>query len=284
VSVLGIDGLDKKAFMAEVAARCAAAGLSVRQVSWQGVLADADRRGQLDEYPYNELQRLWQALFPVFFGDARADGRRLDEWDSPSEPSGEDYVRRVRPALITGMRPAFPLATSSLEMAGHTLLHHSVVYPLMADGHVVIQNSLGVKNVIKSLFMAEFAAPEQAASLASMRRSVREYFGVGLSPVLGVYLKEDPAAVVNAKGAANLGIFDSFRLFGGDPVRTFAELQARCAAEFEEFASEYGWLTVDFRDASAQGRAVAADQLAAAIVTAAVDAAGAEEADGSACS
>jgi hypothetical protein len=269
VDILSIDGFGKKSLIPGVEERCASAGLPITRVSWQRVLTKATSSGRLGEYPYNELERLWLELFPVFFADASVAGRRLEVPDSFEELAEHNLMGQLRPAKITGMRPASPLATGWLEVAGHTLLHDAVVRPLITEGHVVVQESLGVKNVIKSLFMAEFGAPDQTAALAATRHYVLEYFGRALAPRLGIYLKEDPEAVLAVKGADAIGVFDNFSAFGGDPGQTFLDLQYRCASEFEEFASAHGWVTVDVRDTSSSGREAAADALADAILAAA---------------
>ncbi|WP_189702189.1 hypothetical protein [Streptomyces chromofuscus] len=255
--------------MAEVEERCAAAGVPVKRVTWQRVLEEAANTGRLGEYPYDELARLWLELFPVFFADADIDGRLLDPPRSIAELAESDLMARLHGADIRGMRAVSPLATGWLEMAGHTLLQDAVVRPLVAEGHVVLSESLGVKNVIKSLFMAEFCAPEEGAALSAVRSHVQEYFGRALAPELGIYLKEDPAAVLAAKGAESIGVFDNFRAFGGDPGTTFLQLQSSCLEVFEEFAWTHGWVTVDVRDTDPSGQERAAEAMAEAILTAA---------------
>ncbi|MGW6015222.1 hypothetical protein [Streptomyces sp. NPDC055210] len=250
VQILGIDGLGKREVLPVVERRCAAAGLSVRRVSWQSELAAAVDSGRLGEYPYNELERLWLELFPVFFADATVAGRRVETPRSFAELRDSGLVERLKKSGITGMRPVSPLATGWLETAGHSLLHHSVVRPLIDEGHVVIQDSLGIKNVLKSLFMAEFAAPGHAAALAAVRAHVKDYFGRVLAPRVGIYLREDPARVLAAKNAESIGVFDTYHAFGGDPGRTFLDLQSDCAREYESFARTHGWQIVDVNDAS----------------------------------
>ncbi|MEO3973607.1 hypothetical protein [Streptomyces sp. CAU 1734] len=254
VMVLGIDGSSKKSLMAGVDERCAAAGVAIKRVSWQRVVAEAASMGRLDEYPYNELSRLWLELFPVFFADSGIDGRALDPPESIRELLEGEFMARLHAAEIHGMRAVSPLATGWLEMAGHTLLQEAVVRPLVADGHVVIQESLGVKNVIKSLLMAEFCAPAEGAVLSDLRSHVQDYFGRALAPQLGIHLREDPAAVLAAKGADSIGVFDNFRAFGGSPGETFIDLQSGCLEVFEEFVSTNGWATVDARDSSPAGQ------------------------------
>ncbi|MFD6286229.1 hypothetical protein [Streptomyces sp. NPDC060205] len=250
VQILGIDGLGKGELLPVVERRCTAAGLSVRRVSWQGELAAATAGGRLGEYPYNELERLWLELFPVFFADATVAGRRVEAPRSFAELRGSGLVEHVKKSRITGMRPASPLATGWLEMAGHSLLYHSVVQPLVDEGHVVIQDSLGIKNVLKSLFMAEFSAPEHAAALTAVRAHVRDYFGRVLAPRVGIYLREDPARVLAARKAENIGVFDNYHAFGGDPGQTFLDLQSDCAREYETFARTHDWTIVDVNAAS----------------------------------
>ncbi|PSM40844.1 hypothetical protein C6Y14_22785 [Streptomyces dioscori] len=250
VQVLGIDGLAKRELLPVVERRCRAAGLSVRRVSWQSELAAAVAGGRIGEYPYNELERLWLELFPVFFADATVAGRPVETPRSFAKLHESGLVEHLKRSGITGMRPVSPLATGWLEMAGHSLLHHSVVRPLIDEGHVVIQDSLGIKNVLKSLFMAEFSAPGHAPALTAVRDHVKDYFGRALAPRVGIYLREDPARVLAAKNARTIGVFDTYHAFGGDPGQTFLDLQTDCAREYENFARTHGWTIVDAHDAA----------------------------------
>ncbi|WP_265648742.1 hypothetical protein [Streptomyces tauricus] len=157
----------------------------------------------------------------------------------------------ARPASAAAARAfSSPLATGWLEMAGHSLLYHYVVQPLIDEGHVVIQDSLGIKNVLKSLFMAEFIAPQHAAALATVRDHVKDYFGRVLAPRVGIYLREDPARVLEVKKTERIGVFDNYHAFGGDPRRTFLDLQSDCAREYENFARTHGWQIVDVNTAA----------------------------------
>ncbi|WP_404191395.1 hypothetical protein [Streptomyces tauricus] len=122
--------------------------------------------------------------------------------------------------------------------------------PLIDEGHVVIQDSLGIKNVLKSLFMAEFIAPQHAAALATVRDHVKDYFGRVLAPRVGIYLREDPARVLEVKKTERIGVFDNYHAFGGDPRRTFLDLQSDCAREYENFARTHGWQIVDVNTAA----------------------------------
>ncbi|MFI8878346.1 hypothetical protein [Streptomyces sp. NPDC055243] len=62
--------------------------------------------------------------------------------------------------------------------------------------------------------------------------------------------------------------FDNYRAVGGDPARTFLDVQADCAREYEDFAPADGWEIVDVDDAS-ERTGSAAEKVTAAVLTAA---------------
>jgi len=265
VVILGIDGADKKKLVDLVEQQCIANELSVRRVSWQRELATAQRDGLLDQHPYDELQRLWLGLFELFFADARIDGKRFVPPKSLTEIYDTQIIDRLKMVSIEGVRPASPFAVAWLELAGHTLLYHSVVQPFIAQGKVVIQDSLGLKNVTKSLFMAGFVKPEQKNLLAETRKQVQRYFARGIAPDLGVYLQEEPADVLAFTDPKEIGVFDCYSLFGGDAERTFLELQGDCAVEFEACARHHEWLNVEYTNLSPKGVERAAKKITEAI-------------------
>jgi hypothetical protein len=265
VGLLCLDGVAKKPFLAELLRRLGDGGRTVRQVSWQRELAAGGVDGHNGEFPHRELERNWLDLYRLFFAEATIDGRPLKIPHSYSELARDGLMARLQAAEITGMRASAPLATGWLEMSGHTLLYYGVIGPMVARGDIVVQDSLGVKNILKSLFMAEYAGSLSPEAAVRVRRGVQRYFGGPLAPDVGVHLVEDPDDILAARIGAGIGLFDSYRAFGADTVASFVALQRSCAAEFAEFSAAHGWLRIDLRGATAGDYAKAAEQVVSAV-------------------
>jgi hypothetical protein len=261
VAFLGADGIGKREIVTAVAARCNAEGRPARRVSWQRHLGEQHPTG----YPSVDLERMWLDLYRMFFAEAAVGGQQVDVPETFEQLAAHGVLSRLSDLPVTGIRPEAPVTTAWVELAGHTLLQHAVVRPLVAAGTVVLQDSLGVKNVVKSLLMAESGDPASVAALAATRAAVLDYFGRGLAPDLGFHLVGDPSRVLATKGANGIGVFDSLRVFGRDPVRSFLELQERCAAEYAAFATRFGWRQVDIRADGAADREAVVDEIMAVL-------------------
>lgn len=241
VAFLAIDGVGKP-LVAEVERRCAAEGVPVRRLSWQSAFGEPEG---------DQLESLWLDLYRVFFTDALVGSTPLAVPDSAAALAADPVLGRLKGLPVLGVRPEGPPSTGWLEVGGHTVFHHAVVRPLVAAGTVVLQESIGIKNVLTSLLMAEHLAPDAAAAFADARRCVREYFGVGLAPDLGIHLVGTPVL------PPVVGPFDSFAAFGADPEESYLELQGKCAREYAEFAADHGWVVLDPAEPGAADRVFA---------------------------
>ena len=241
VAVLALDGVDKKPVVSRLTEALRGNGLDSKRISWQRYLA---KSGADPGDPGTDLDALWVDVFRVFFGGATADGRAPELPASFRDSAEKDILAGLRDTRVQGMRPASPLATAWIELAAHTMLHHGVVRPLLAKGLVVVQESLGVKNLIKSLHMAEYLDPAHGPAFAGMREFVKQHFGSSFAPDVGVFLDDDPADLLARDGGRQIGALDSFELFGGEREETFLRLQTACRADFGDFARTHGWLTI----------------------------------------
>lgn len=246
VALLALDGVEKHFLVERLEARLRDSGLPVERVSWQRHLASADPSAR--SYPTGDLAAAWVDLFRIFFGGAAIDGQPLAPPESYDDVLASGIMTRLRTASVNGIRASSPLSSGWVELAAHTTLHRGVVVPALERGIVVLQESLGVKNVLKSLLMAEYLDPGEPEAFVEMRLFVHQYFGSTLAADVGVYLDADPAVLLSRTGGRDVSAFDSYRLLGGDPVESYIRLQRNCAREFGAFARASGWLVEDATD------------------------------------
>ena len=254
VGILGIDRIEKEPFLCVMERCLRQAGVGVTWISWQRRLAEmaAPNGGRCAQSADFELERLWLDVFRLYFEGARIDGRPLRIPASYKEMVDGDFVGQLRRGVIRGLNGESVLAGAWLEVAGFSILHHQIVRPLVESRGVVIQRSMGFKNVLKSLVIAEALDPELVVVVRAGIDFVSELFGIALRPDIGIYLVADPCRIVVRGTPGEVGVFESLRLAGRDPLEGFRELQCRCASEFERFAEKHGWIRVDVMDDLAQ--------------------------------
>ena len=259
VAILAIDGADKDALVAEIRDRCEAAARPVTAVSWQSFLS---RHAGERAFPVEELDRLWSLAFRLFFAGAQHDGAPIELPETFAALADDETAAKLAELPIEGFHATGPLHTALVELAGFSVLHHHVIRPRVAAGHVVVQQSPPFKNLTKSLLMARAVDARVAPFAAALRQLAREAAGALLAPDVGIYVAADVGAALAARtaGAGEPGIFESVRFVGADPRESFTWLQGQCAEEFERFAADFGWQRIDagdVADGAARARFVA---------------------------
>lgn len=267
IALLGIDGIGKSTFATELHDLCASRKIPTATASWRRHIDDPVIEG---DYPLDSLRNLYFETFRLFLGGAVIDGgaRRLpDSYPEFADGGGADGLEG---ADIAGVRPSGPLAAILLEVAGNILFHREVVGELLDQGCVVIEESYGYKHVVKDLLYAARIAPNTprtADELALTSSFVREFFGRLLRPDVPLYLAGDPSLAQRWRTVqrGGTGRFEGLPGDDGAPDdRSFLDMQAGCAAEFERFADEHAWTRVELTDAPrAENRAAAMDAVAA---------------------
>lgn len=244
LAVLSLDGVDKDALIDEIKRRCAASGRPVTVVSWQSFLK---RHAGERAFPVQELDRLWSLAFRLFFAGSRSGGVPVELPETFAALVEGDTASRLGDMPLDDFHATGPLHTALVELAGFSVLHHHVIQPHVADGHVVVQTSPPFKNLMKSVLMAEGTDACVAPFAAALRALAREAAGSLLAPDVGVYVAAEATEALSVRTAAGgePGVFESLSFVGADPRESFAWLQERCAEQFEEFAAENGWHRID---------------------------------------
>lgn len=216
VALMGIDGSGKSTVAARVRDRLTHEGHEVVEAGTEAVLAAA-RSGY--GYPWESLSRI------------ASEGWRL-YLDSPRQ-SG---------VLTSGL----------LEFAAHYVIRVEVIGPALDRGAVVISDSFGFKNVLKSLRQAQ-AMPGE---LKDMIEGLAVQLGAAMSdsylqPHVGLLLDADSALTygwrMSQRGTLEEGA--DLAVAGHSGRESFLDFQGHLAKEFREKATQWGWslLPVDGR-------------------------------------
>ena len=249
VALLGIDGSGKTTLVGDLAERAQRRGIPVHKVSWRGFV----ERPEADGYPLEEMRRLWARSFRLYFtGATDPEGRPVDpptSFDELNRRGGTEYLNGIP---MSEQAAHGPLAAAWIELAANTLLHREVIQPLVARGHLVLQESYGYKHLLKLFAYADKLAGAPDALTAGCREFVTNYFGGYLVPDVGVFVAADPAVALRwrMRQAGRLGTFETFASAGDDPQQSFLDLQSEATARYADFAECFGWTRVESRDTS----------------------------------
>ncbi|MFL6129071.1 MAG: hypothetical protein ACJ73E_08390 [Mycobacteriales bacterium] len=247
VALLGIDGTGKSTLAAGLAERCEQVGQPVRMVSWRRLVESPTEPAG---WPKDSLQNLWLEIFRLYYGGATLDGGARQMPESYGELVAGGGTEQLHDAAVEGIRAHGPLAAALLEIAGNILLQRDAIRRLVAEGCLVIQESYGFKHVVKELLLVEELDPALAGEAALTLRFAHDFFGRACVPDVGVLVAGDPELALRWRTAeaGRTGVFENFSVAGEDPAASFLALQARCAAIFEDFAAEHGWLRFQVHD------------------------------------
>jgi thymidylate kinase len=239
VGFLGIDGLGKSTLASALAEQLECAGVDVVQVSWRRSLEETAR-----PWPRVALQQLWLETYRLLLaGSTTVDGpveipRSYEAW---RDSAAEERLARERPTGAA--RSCGPLAAALVEVAGNLVVHDEVVVPAVERGAVVIQASLGVKNVIKELLVAHrLNADAQELVLVD---ALITHFRTSpfLRPDVGLLVDGPPELALQWKLAekGRLGLFEDYTAAGDRGTASFLELQSRSADIFRDLARSWSW-------------------------------------------
>ena len=247
VALLGIDGTGKSTLAAGLAERCAQVGQPVRTLSWRRLVeSPAEPAG----WPRDSLRNLWFEIFRLYYGGATIDRGARDMPSSYDDLAARGGTEHLHDSAVEGIRAHGPLAAALLEIAGNVLLQRDTIRQWVAEGYLVLQESYGFKHVVKELLLAEELDPTLAAEAALTLRFAHELFGRVCVPDVGVLVRGDPAMALKWRTAqaGRTGVFENFSVAGADPAGSFLDMQGRCAAAFDAFAADHGWLRFEMRD------------------------------------
>lgn len=244
VALLGIDGIGKSTLAAELAELCRDRGRPVSVVSWRSYI-DQPSTGATG-YPLESLRNLYVETFRLFCAGAVIDGGVGAFPTTYAEFAARGGGAGLDGTSFADVRPSGPVAAVLLEASGNLIFQREVVQPLVARGHVVIEESYGYKHVVKDLIYAAHAAPGATEELALITPFAREFFGRVLQPDVGLYVCGDPALAMRWRTAQSgaPGRFEALPDAERPEALSFIDMQAACAGEFERFAEENAWVHV----------------------------------------
>ncbi|MGR6924608.1 hypothetical protein ACU635_61045 [[Actinomadura] parvosata] len=244
IAFLGIDGVGKTSFMRLLADALMQKGCPVRPLSWRKELEAAERTNTRQA-----LRQLWaESLRLIHLG--------VD--DAPAPASYDEFyeqkweTRYSTSTYVTNV-PAGPLAAAWLEWVGHMLLRYEVIEPACAQGYHVLDDSFGLKSVLKELYIAERLSRDAATTIEirHARETLVDLFRA-CSPDLGIVVTGsiDNAYRRRIQQKGLLGSLESMGAATGDRgLAGFRELQTECDALFRSYAHEWGWIHFEADDA-----------------------------------
>lgn len=249
VALMGIDGIGKTTFVADLARMASAQGIAVRRVTWRSAVEEPTSPLR---FPTRELRMLWLQSFRAYFGGATgADGAPIDLPESYEQlhERGTEYLNGLP---IRDMPPSGALASAWIELTANTLLHLEVIQPMVAEGCLVLQETYGYKHLVKLFALVEDISPAMAEAARLGHELAFDYFGRVLQPDVGIYLAGSPTLALRwRQRQSQLGTFEKLvPTAERDPESAFLLLQERATAAFDTFADTYSWSRADIVDAS----------------------------------
>ncbi|OZM75128.1 hypothetical protein CFN78_02895 [Amycolatopsis antarctica] len=237
---------------AAVAAELRATGHTVVTPSWNEYLRPgSDLRASL-------LRPLLTSTVGALYAGAR-DSEGIAVLDTLAS-RGKNLVSDAGEPLVTerdlgrldiaSNRPESLLAAGLSMLAAQLLMHELVVRPALAEGCTVIQDSHGIKAVVKSIVLADRSLPRNsdAEPVREFRSFLWSCLRTWAAPSMGVLLTGDPRTALQRKTAArDLTFTEHFGLTGAGGESSFVSFQERLQDELRVLAGGAGWTEVTVR-------------------------------------
>ncbi|GIG92090.1 nucleoside/nucleotide kinase family protein [Plantactinospora endophytica] len=252
VALMGIDGCGKTTLAGQLRATLGAAGLEVVD---PGLTTALSRTGLPAGYPRSSLELLALEAWRLFYAGGTVDGRPAeDAVSSAFASSGLAGMGADLPAGPAGVRQPGVVVSALVEFAGHYLLRAEVIRPALLRGAVCVSDSFPLKNVVRTLRLAQ-RMPDPAVpsgALDTLVDAVRAaYSDAYLQPDVGILLDADPELAyrwrVSQTGRVEPGA--DLGLTGQTGPESYLRFQTVMADEYRTAAREWGWhvLPVDGR-------------------------------------
>ncbi|MGW1805476.1 hypothetical protein [Streptomyces sp. NPDC002078] len=249
IGLIGIDGVGKTTLAGELERRLTERGAQALLLSRRQYLKTRPR-----DFVGDTMAALYEGSLRTLYGFADlAEGGTLgDHFPPPAGPvMSAGFERILDAAAITGNDPHALIASILCEIAGHLAFREAVVAPAVRAGNVVIEDTHGIKMVVKLYLLA--------ASLAGSREQLNDSLEAVLKAGITA-LRPDPATAVPVlvqvdpeiayeRRVAQHGRVGGMEHYG--PVGrangrdSYVELQSRSQKIFDEIATQWGCLRVD---------------------------------------
>lgn len=273
IALLGIDGVGKTTLTAELHRRLADSGVDAVRLSRREYL-----KRRTPGFVGETTRTLYEASLRTLYGLARLpEGRILG--DSFPAPPGDvmapDFEALLDSAPIQGNDPRALTASMLCEIAGHTVFRATVVLPAVAQGKVVIEDTYGIKSVVKLYLLTQALLTSgdpllaQARSILDMAVDLLRPGGAPSLPVL-VHAKPEIAYERRVRQKGRVGGMEHYGPAGRTASRaSYLELQERSQHLFDEIGDRWDCMRVDLTDTGPGGEPVsvrtAADEIVAAV-------------------
>ncbi|MFD0420784.1 nucleoside/nucleotide kinase family protein [Streptomyces parvus] len=152
IAFLGMDGVGKSTLAQELERRLTQRGRPVALLSRREYL-----KKQPDGFVGATITGLYEGSLRTLYGFAGlGDGGTLGERfpPPPADLMARDFEMLLDGAEITSNDPRALTASMLCEIAGHMMFRTAVVLPAVAQGQVVIEDTHGIKMVVKQYLLA----------------------------------------------------------------------------------------------------------------------------------
>jgi len=262
VAFLSGDGLctepPNDSLIEQVASGIRATGRRVEIISWKNLVRVSETK-----FPREELVQLWLRVCSLYLTGASYAGAEVCVPCPDASVFSDDPIAALGVSELSGMKSSSILSAAWAEVGGFLFLHDEVVKPLLAQGTIVLQESIGFKNLVKRLTMAREVDPEAAFAAEIGLTSLQDLFGTDLAPDLGIHLSYDTDRVADWREHRGVApaVFESFPCLQVDSHRQFRLAQKLWMKYYREFAEQFDWTPVDISAVPIEQPELCAEQL-----------------------
>lgn len=236
IGFLGMDGIGKSTMVRMLIAKLEASGIPVENVSWR-----AETRAHAESAARSLLRELWVESWRLLFLGSEEAAAAPTTYEQFEREAWEDRLVSV---TVDENPPAAPLAAAWLDLCGQTIVQHQVIEPLRAAGTTVVEESYGLKLVLKELLTARaLANTEQLRAEVAFALSILPRLFQHRTPDLGIVLSGsvDMAYRWRISQTGSTGSMEDMGTAGQKGYDGFETLQRECDRRFRELVSDGGW-------------------------------------------
>lgn len=273
IAFLGMDGVGKTTLAREVERRLAECGRSVARLS---------RREYLKKRPEgfvgDAMTGLYEASLRTLYGFAGlAGGGTLGDRfpAAPADLMAGDFEALLDGAEIRSNDVRALTASMLCEIAGHMMFRTAVVLPAVAQGRVVIEDTHGIKMVVKQYLLAKSLVDavdplsEQLDSLLELAIDLLRPAGAPVSLPVVVHTAPEIAFERRVRQKGRVGGMEHYGPVGRPADRaSYLDMQVRSQRIFDTIGDRWDCLRVDLTDPQDQAMPTATDTAAAEILAA----------------
>ncbi|MGW6460562.1 hypothetical protein ACWF94_32335 [Streptomyces sp. NPDC055078] len=270
IGLIGIDGAGKSTLAAELERRLTGRGVPTALLSRRQYLRTRPR-----DFAGDTVATLYEGSLRTLYGFAGLDGGGTlgDHFPPPAGPvMSSGFERLLDRAAITGNDPNALIASMLCEIAGHLAFREAVVAPAVRAGKVVIEDTHGIKMVVK-LYLLAVALSDSGHRPDDSADAVLQAGMTALRPdpavSLPVLVQVDPEVGYERRVAQHgrVGGMEHYgpvgRAIGRD---SYIELQSRSQKIFDALGTQWNCLRVDLPPTDREsGLSAAVDQILAAM-------------------